>query len=142
MPRKATGPTGKKMGRPPKIFNWVQVAEMCSLNMTVLEICRVLSCDDMTLRAACEREKGITLSAFYNQHREKAKMSLRRMQWRNAKKGSDKMAIWLGIQELGQRNRTDITSGDEAFPQAQVIMPDNGRDPQEAPEPGQFGEGS
>lgn len=130
------------MGRPTKTFDWVQVGQMCSVNMTVKEICCVLMCDDETIRKGCEREKGITFSAFYDQHREKAKMSLRRMQWQRAKKGSDRMLTWLGIQELGQRNRTDVTSGDAPIPQAQVIMPDNGRDPQEVPEPGQFGEGS
>jgi hypothetical protein len=47
-------------------------------------------------------------SEFYKRHAHEGKASLRRAQWKTALDGNPTMQIWLGKQNLGQRDNQDI----------------------------------
>lgn len=70
---------------------------------------------------------GCTDKTIYNHFYEELtrvragrKNDLRYYQWARAKQGSDKMLAWLGMNELGQSNKADYTSGGESFNNAPV----------------------
>lgn len=95
------------MARPRKIIDWTAVEKLCYLQCTLAEIAGYLECDEKTLETACKRDQKQGFSDYYKSKAAGGKMSLRRLQWRNAEAGNVTMQIWLGKQMLGQRDKTD-----------------------------------
>lgn len=92
------------MARPEVELDLDQVKSLARLGCTVEEMAVVLKCSAKTLqrRAKPSIEEG----------RLEARASLRKWQWDAAKKGSPAMLIWLGKQELGQRDKQVLTGED------------------------------
>lgn len=88
------------MGRPRKKIDADQVGTLARIGCTYSEIGAVVGCSTDTLkrRFADHIEKA----------REHGKSSLRHAQWQKALEGNPTMLIWLGKQELGQRDRQDV----------------------------------
>lgn len=84
------------MGRPRKVINEEQVVRLAKIHCTYEEIAAVVGCSTDTLkrRFADRIERG----------REAGKSSLRRLQFRAARKGNAALLIWLGKQHLGQKD--------------------------------------
>ena len=84
------------MGRPRKKIDVRQVETLAQIGCTLEEIAAVVGCSADTLqrRFAVVIKKG----------RLSLNMSVRRMQYERAAKGSDTMLIWLGKQYLNQKN--------------------------------------
>lgn len=83
---------------------------LCSIQCTKEEICAVLEVSEKTLNSWCNSEYGKNFSLVFSKKREYGKSSLRRTQWKLADKNPT-MAIWLGKQYLGQRDK--IVSSNE-----------------------------
>lgn len=90
------------MARPRKEIDQTQFENLCGLQCTKEEICAWFNVTDKTLEAWCKRTYRQGFSEVFSQKRGKGKISLRRAQFRLAKKNAS-MAIWLGKQYLGQR---------------------------------------
>jgi len=88
------------MARPPIEIDAEQVFKLAQLGCKTEEIADYFGCcnDTITNRFSAELIKG----------RAELRMSLRRWQLENAKKGNVAMQIWLGKQMLGQIERTQI----------------------------------
>lgn len=103
-----------KMGRPLKEINKKQFESLCALFCTKEDIADFFECDADTVNNWCKRtykdENGepMTFSAVYKRKKSKGKVSLRRAQHRLAEKNAT-MAIWLGKQELGQRDTVEYS---------------------------------
>lgn len=97
-------------GRPKIEFTatvWEQAQKMAHIQCTAEEIASVLGVSVDTLERRI-KEKGYSgWLEWYRQHSDGGKMSLRRYQWELAKK-SPAMAIWLGKQHLGQKDKPEI----------------------------------
>ena len=97
------------MARPLKIIDGEKVKELASKGNTISEIAADLDCSEALLyrRFASDIEKG----------RNRMKASLRRRQYEVADKGNVTMLIWLGKQELGQTDKSQIeeTTRDVTF---------------------------
>ena len=89
-------------GRPKKEIDYTTVEKLANIQCTQDEIASFLGISTRTLQ---RDEKFMEL---FNRGRENGKMSLRRIQWRHAEK-SVPMAIWLGKQYLGQRDKVEYT---------------------------------
>lgn len=91
-----------KGGRPPKNIDQEMVDKLASIGCTGDEIAAVLGCcrDTLYARFSDSLKKG----------QQKAKVTLRRMQWQSATSGNVTMQIWLGKNLLGQSNSNDIPS--------------------------------
>lgn len=98
---------GRKPGRPKADIDPVKLRKLAEIHCTVDEIAAVMGCSKDTL----ERR----FAAVIREGKEQGKMSLRRLQWKRAQAGSDKMLIWLGKQLLGQKDRHEL-SGDPNAP--------------------------
>lgn len=101
--------TKKKVGRPKKIIDKRQFEELCKIQCTRSEIANVFDCDEDTVNEWCKREYGVNFSVVLNKKADSGKMSLRRIQYNMAEAGSERMAIWLGKQWLGQTDKQDVT---------------------------------
>ena len=94
------------MARPQKELDTEQFEKLCALQCTEQEICGWFSITDKTLDAWCKRTYGKSYSEVYEEKRVVGKISLRRAQWHLAEKNVT-MAIWLGKQYLGQKDRIE-----------------------------------
>ena len=104
MPRKAAEKPKNKGGRPRIVIDQELFEKLCALQCTLDEIAGVLSCSADTVERWCVRTYGESFAESFKKHSAEGKMSLRRMQFRLAEK-SAAMAIWLGKQYLGQRDK-------------------------------------
>lgn len=95
-----------KMGRPPKEIKQKQFEALCKIQCTHDEICSILDVDIKTLEAWCKKTYGKTFSKVFAEKRDGGKASLRRTQWLQAEKNPT-MAIWLGKQYLGQKDKPE-----------------------------------
>ena len=92
------------MGRPKKEIDQKQFENLCGLQCTLEEVCGFFDVTDVTLNTWCKKTYGTTFSEVFKQKRGTGKISLRRSQFNLAKTNAT-MAIWLGKQYLGQRDR-------------------------------------
>lgn len=79
-----------------------QFEKLCSLQCTEEEICCAMDVTDKTLNRLLKAHYGMSFSEAFQKYSAVGKISLRRTQFRLAER-SDRMAIWLGKQYLGQK---------------------------------------
>ena len=89
-------------GRPKKEIDYTTVEKLANIQCTQDEIASFLGISTRTL------QRDEHFMELFNRGRENGKMSLRRIQWKHAEK-SVPMAIWLGKQYLGQRDKVEYT---------------------------------
>lgn len=96
-------PNGKNdTGRPPKPIDYETVEKLASIMCTQEEIASYL---DLSIRKLQQDEEFMRV---YKRGIDKGKMSVRRSQYKMVEAGNATMAIWLGKQYLGQRDKQDI----------------------------------
>ena len=100
----ARKPTGKPTGRPRKQIDVATFEKLCGMQCTLDEIAGILKCSPDTVERWCKTHYGETFAETYKKQSATGKASLRRTQFKLAEK-SAAMAIWLGKQYLGQRDR-------------------------------------
>lgn len=122
----------RKQGRPKAIIEARQFEELCRMQCTQREICSVLGVTDKTLMKWCIETYGVVYSEAYNKYADYGKKNLRHIQYRMAEAGSERMAIWLGKQWLGQSDKQDIAIAeidDGNRKQIEDFLNDNGTNP-------------
>ncbi len=87
------------MARPRKIVDPAKVTQLAKIGCSVAEIASVLDCSERTLF----RCFGSAIKKGHDHMR----ASLRRQQYKLAMDGNPTMAIWLGKQVLGQKDKPD-----------------------------------
>lgn len=97
----------KKRGRKKVPINQAEAAKLCALMCTEIEIANWFGVSHDTLGRRVREWGYETFGAFFEQHSNKSRVSLRREQMRLAMKGNATMLIWLGKQILKQRDRFD-----------------------------------
>lgn len=100
------------MARPRKEIDQKQFEKLCGLQCTKDEICAFFDITDKTLDAWCRRIYKENFSVVFAKKRGLGKISLRRSQWRLAEK-SPAMAIFLGKQFLGQKDKVEYTNDND-----------------------------
>lgn len=99
-----------KVGRPKIEIDFETVKRLCELHCTEAEICDFLMIDEETLTSRLKDLGYKNFSEYFKKHQGKSKISLRRLQWKAAMKGSVPMLIWLGKQYLGQKDKIESDS--------------------------------
>lgn len=97
---------------------------LCSIQCTKEEICSVLDVSEKTLNSWCNDKYGKNFSLVFNEKRLLGKSSLRRMQWKLAEK-NNAMAIWLGKQYLGQKDKVETSGEMRVMPTIKMEVVDN-----------------
>jgi len=93
-------PTGRPNGRPRKEVTLSQVEKLFAIGCTQEEVAAFVGVSVDTL----SRREGFADSQ--ERGKGKAKVSLRRAQFKSALAGNSRLLTWLGMQMLGQRNQT------------------------------------
>lgn len=111
----------KKAGRPPgpgprghrtKIEIDFELLEgLCKIQCTAEEIAGVMGVSVDTIGRRIEEKESITFADYYKKHSDAGKASLRRLQFKHAKKNPG-MAIFLGKNLLRQSDKQEITGAD------------------------------
>ncbi len=94
-------------GRPRfKGINLEEVEKLCSLQCTQEEIAAYFKVSRRTIETYAQKPE---FKELFEQGRAMGKISVRRAQFRLLEAGSNVMAIWLGKQLLGQKDRQEFT---------------------------------
>lgn len=116
-----------KMGRPEIKIDKEEFEKLCGLHATLIEMAGWFDCSEDTIENWCKKNyDGATFSDVFKKKSGKGKVSLRRKQFEAAIKGNVTMLIWLGKQQLGQR--------DNAFVDLNVQSIKFNYDPNDTPE--------
>lgn len=89
-----------------------QFENLCKMQCTETEIMAWFDVCKDTLISWCKNEYGMDFSTIYQQKKEGGKIALRRYQLQQAEKNPT-MAIWLGKQYLGQKDKYEVAPSDE-----------------------------
>lgn len=95
-----------RVGRPKKIIDYEKVFELAALYCTQKEIATALHIDVSTLA------RDAKFHEVYDDGIAKCKISIRRMQYATAKRGSAHMQEYLGKQILGQADKIETKNDD------------------------------
>lgn len=109
------------MARPKKEIKQKEFEALCAIQCTQEEICGVLDVCHDTLDRWCHRTYKKSFSQIFAEKRQGGRASLRRKQW-NLADTSASMAIWLGKQYLGQRDKQEEEIKDEMTAMLQNIQ--------------------
>ena len=102
------GPNAKKPGPVVRKMDWERIGNMASIQCTITEIAAIEGIGHDWLAILCERDNGVKLGEFIEQHRRRGHESLRRAQWVNAiDKGNVQMQIFLGKNWLEQSEKVE-----------------------------------
>jgi hypothetical protein len=96
-----------RTGRPKKEIDKKQFESLCALFCTEEDIADFFECSIDTVNRWCKRTYKMTFAEIYKKKKSKGKVSLRRSQFKLAEKNAT-MAIWLGKQELGQKDNIEV----------------------------------
>jgi hypothetical protein len=100
---------GKRPNGRPKIeIDWKNFDKLCTIQCNLEEIAAWFECSVDTIERAVKREKKMGFAEYVTIKRGKGKVGLRRKQYQTAMAGNVTMLIWLGKQELGQKDRSHI----------------------------------
>jgi hypothetical protein len=122
-----TPPEKRPPGRPKLEIDPKQVERLAALFHTQREIAELLGCSVDTI--------SDRFSDAYYRGRAQVKSKLRKRQLdRATKDGSDRMLIWLGVQELGQKHRHELSGDPDAPLVFEPIVP-GGPTPAPTPTP-------
>lgn len=116
----------RPISRPQKEIDWRVVDEYLEAGCTGTEIAgRLGTCAD-TLYNRCEREKGVTFSAYSQEKKSSGEALLRKIQYDKAigktDQGDNTLLIWLGKTRLEQKETTEISVHPETIKTFDKIM--------------------
>lgn len=94
-------------------IDWDQFDKLCKILCTQKEIADWFECSVDTLERAVRREHKVSLSEYYARKSVEAKISLRRLQFQAAERGSGPMLIFLGKNILGQSDHPQELEADQ-----------------------------
>ncbi len=109
----------QKEGRPHIIIDWDMVDELLEASCEGTEIAAYIGMHPDTLYNRCQKEKKVGFSEYLRSKKAKGDSLLKKVQWDMAMDKDKTMAIWLGKQRLGQRDRKDVdvtTKGESVAP--------------------------
>jgi len=109
-----------RTGRPKKRIDKDQFEKLCGIQCTEQEIASFFDCDISTLSRWCKQTYACTFEDISKKKASIGKISLRRTQWKQAER-SERMAIWLGKQYLGQTDKMEATVAQIDDSQRQAI---------------------
>ncbi|EWY36402.1 hypothetical protein N825_27030 [Skermanella stibiiresistens SB22] len=105
-------------GRPPLEIDWGLAEKLAQIACTDEEIAAIVG---VSLETFKRRKRDPEFAEMLAGARAKGKGSLRRMQWQAASAGSIPMMIFLGKNLLGQRDRFDEETKENAAEKAKEI---------------------
>jgi hypothetical protein len=97
-----------KNGRPEIQIDKQEFEKLCGLHATLVEMAGWFDCSEDTIERWCERTYEMGFAEIFKRKSGKGKVSLRRKQFESAMHGNVTMQIWLGKQQLGQKDNAFV----------------------------------
>lgn len=123
--RKKKSIAKKANGRPRAKIDYETLDRLCAIHCTGEECAAILGVDYDTLDRAIRRgKKAGNFAGFADYFKNKSavgKMSLRRKQIEIALTGNPTMLIWMGKQQLAQKDKSDVSSEDGTMSPVSLI---------------------
>lgn len=98
----------KKIGRPKSVFNWREMAYLCSIGCSLDEIAGFFQVSKDVVKNRVKEEYNITFNEYYEMNSQGIKVALRRAQITEALSGDTQMLKFLGKNILGQKEKIDF----------------------------------
>ena len=95
-------------GRPRKEINFETLKGCCTVGCTAEECAGILGVTTQTIDNRLKEMGEGGFFDFHKKHFDPTKQSLRRAQLKQAMDGNTTMLIWLGKQQLGQRDKHEV----------------------------------
>lgn len=94
---------------------WLQIEKMAAIFCTGEEIANIMGFSYDTLERRVKEKYNISCADYIKSKGDRGRMSLRRKQYEIATSGNVSMLIWLGKNELGQKDKREETlkAGDD-----------------------------
>lgn len=105
--------TTEKGGPPRTEIDYGVLSKLCNIMCTGEECAAILGIDYDTLNRRLGQDGHNGFTDYYKKHSSKGKASLRRKQIEVALSGNPTMLIWMGKQQLEQRDKRDINDDSE-----------------------------
>ena len=126
---KPTKPVKKKkviQGRPVIPIDWKRVEQLLMADCSGVQVAASMGISEDTLYLRVKKELGYeSFTAYSLKFKEKGNSLLKSKQYESAITDKNiSMQIWLGKQRLGQKDKSDITSGEkpiQAITQIEII---------------------
>lgn len=93
-----------RTGRPKVEISKIDFEKLCAMMATENDIADWFECSIDTICRWCKRTYKTTFADIYKKKSAKGRVSLRRKQFELAQQGNVTLLIWLGKQQLGQRD--------------------------------------
>jgi len=98
----------KTAGRPKANIDWNKVGKYLQAQCSVVGIAGIIGISPDTLYNRCKTDNKMEFSSFSEQKKSGGVELLRAKQFDMVMNGNVTMAIWLGKQYLGQRDKSEI----------------------------------
>lgn len=98
----------RKGGRPKAEINQRQFEDLCRWHCTRAEVAAHFDVDESTITRWCKETYGCDFATVIKKKEQCGNTALRKIQFNMAENGSERMAIWLGKQWLGQTDKQEI----------------------------------
>jgi hypothetical protein len=111
----------------PVHIDWNLVDQLLIAGCSGAEAAAYIGIYSDTLYDRCRKDKGTEFATYLQEKRGKGNAMLRAKKFDRAiKDGSDTMLIWESKNRLGEKDRADVTSGDEKLKTEKTIIVING----------------
>ena len=102
------GPKAPAPTKPMTDKEFDSLVQMIRIQCTCEEISGILDMSEDTLNRRLKERGEANFAGLYKKHQHEGRASLRRDQWKSSHDGNVTMQIWLGKQNLGQRDKSDV----------------------------------
>lgn len=104
MPHKKVIPSQPRAGRPSKSLDWSKIDFYLEAGSTGTQVAANLGIHPNTLYERCAQEKKMTFTDYSQLKKSSGHSKILGKQYAKALQGDNSMLIWVGKQQLGQRD--------------------------------------
>ena len=112
-----------RVGRPEKEMDWRLLDSILQYGASLIDCSELLEMSEDSIQRKIKEESGQTFSEYRESKKSKIRMKLRQKQYEMAMNGNVALLIWLGKNELGQKDKleNDIKIGESSGVHISII---------------------
>jgi hypothetical protein len=99
-----------------------EIKEMAFLGFKTNDICRRFIIDPTTLANIVSEQGFDSINSFIDKYYVEGNVEIAKLQYQNARRGSDKLACFLGKNRLGQSETPNLTGSKDEYSLEQAML--------------------
>ena len=96
-----------RVGRPEKEMDWKLLDSVLQYGASLIDCAELLEMSEDSIQRKIKEKSGVTFSEYREAKKSKIRMKLRQKQFEMAMNGNVALLIWLGKNELGQKDKLE-----------------------------------